>query len=380
MPTSCLPLCFAVPERSRGLRLDAALALALPHLGLRARRRLWDWCRVSVNDRSGSPGRFVQPGDVVRVEPLSSPPTEPDAPVCQHGGAEDLPDLFPPEARAGMVLACNADYLALYKPEGLHTAHISGSPAPSLEKILAAARPWQEAVLAALHPVEAEAVGPAEASGEKGLAALSVEAEARPLSEFPRLLTRLDAATSGIVLAARHGEALRRFRLAERRGMVRKTYLAVVQGRLENPLLLTARLDMAGQRRTRLLDQEDPDPARHTRVRPMAAVSFPGPARCSSGADGSSPSPEPARPEPAQPEPAGDLTLVQVNIARGARHQIRAHLAGAGFPLLGERLYPAPASPAGFRLYLHHAHVQLPDGFTAFCMPAWEFTELRMKK
>lgn len=360
MPTSSLPLYFVVPPQGRGLRrLDAALALALPHPGLRARRRLWNWCRVSVNDRSSSPGLFVQPGDVVRVEPLSSPPAEQEVQVCQHSGAEIVPDLFPPEARtfpqAGMILAYNADYLALYKPEGLHTAHISGSPAPSLEKILAAVWPWQEPGLAALHPTREEAAR-----------------TARPLSDFPRLLTRLDAATSGIVLAAQHGEALRRFRFAERQGMVRKTYLAVVQGRLEKPLSLARRLDMNGQSRTRLLDQEDPDPARHTQVRPLAAVSLSDPMRRSSaGADGADSVAVPAR-----PEPVGDLTLVQVSIARGARHQIRAHLAGAGFPLLGERLYPAPTSPAGFRLYLHHVHVQLPDGFTTFCMPAWDLNGL----
>jgi len=38
-------------------------------------------------------------------------------------------------------------------------------------------------------------------------------------------------------------------------------------------------------------------------------------------------------------EQTGDLSLVDVEIATGRKHQIRRHLAGAGFPILGDRLY-----------------------------------------
>jgi 23S rRNA-/tRNA-specific pseudouridylate synthase len=46
--------------------------------------------------------------------------------------------------------------------------------------------------------------------------------------------------------------------------------------------------------------------------------------------------------------------------ATGARHQIRVHLAGAGFPIVGDELYgspPAAELPPG-RIWLHLAEIE----------------------
>jgi 23S rRNA-/tRNA-specific pseudouridylate synthase len=50
---------------------------------------------------------------------------------------------------------------------------------------------------------------------------------------------------------------------------------------------------------------------------------------------------------------------LRAEISRGKRHQIRAHLAAAGFPVVGDRRYSAvPPEGAGrTRLMLHAADV-----------------------
>ncbi|MBK5095793.1 MAG: hypothetical protein JJE32_08960 [Deltaproteobacteria bacterium] len=55
----------------------------------------------------------------------------------------------------------------------------------------------------------------------------------------------------------------------------------------------------------------------------------------------------------------GSVTLLRAEISRGKRHQIRAHLAAAGFPVVGDRRYQAvPPEGAGrTRLMLHSAEV-----------------------
>ena len=349
------------------MRLDAVLAFALPGLGVRGRRRLWEWCRVTVNGRNRQPGFFVAQGDVVRLEPVS------EMPGCGTGegvGREDpfreepfREDLFREErvdasGACGPVLrlvAMNADFIAVHKPCGLHSAHVAGGRGASLESLLA--RQWGRLWREWGGPPEIPAGPPDIPGGPPALPAGSPALPDGPPPALPLLLTRLDEATSGIVLAARSKEAAERFRLAEKRGLVEKCYFAVLRGTLRHPLVIRNKLVTANRKITLVLDEEDPDTTRHTLVTPLNRVDI-----APAGGDG---------------EDAGEggATLVQVRIKRGARHQIRAHLAGAGFPLAGEWLYPSPVTrETGARLYLHHAGVDFP-GFSARDMPHWNLGE-----
>jgi 23S rRNA pseudouridine1911/1915/1917 synthase len=60
------------------------------------------------------------------------------------------------------------------------------------------------------------------------------------------------------------------------------------------------------------------------------------------------------------------VALVRARSSTGRMHQVRAHLAHAGHPLLGDALYGGPPPPAGAHgHFLHAARILLPHPRTA---------------
>jgi 23S rRNA-/tRNA-specific pseudouridylate synthase len=142
------------------------------------------------------------------------------------------------------------------------------------------------------------------------------------------LLTRLDYTTSGVVPAALTKEALDFFSREREKGEIRKAYYCLVSGRFDEKRTLSFRVDAEGGETVRVRTEDrDPDPSRWTTVTPVRRE--------------------------------GSVTLLRAEISRGKRHQIRAHLAAAGFPVVGDRKYGAvPPEGAGrTRLMLHAADV-----------------------
>lgn len=308
-----------------GLRLDAFLARAAG-CGVRAAKRLAAEGGVLVDGIPRPARHKLTPGSAVTIL-----------------GEERAPCTVPE------IAARSNGYLALIKPAGLHTARIAGKDAPSLEQALAA----HPELLAAKTPL------PPPPMPERLAPFLGVPAPRTPVTRteesssvsrpaetaWPILLSRLDAGTSGLVLTAENTLAAERFRAWEAGGMIRKYYLAVVYGMISFPFVVRNALDTDNRKRVRVLAGDSPDPARHSEVIPIGQAD--------------------AWPIPHAPHGA---TLVAVAIRRGARHQIRAHLAHAGHPILGDPLYGQRAeSPL---LHLHHARLAF-SGFDAFCIPAW---------
>ena len=279
-PTQILQL--TLPAETAGKRLDAALAPFFPELGLRGRRRLWLHRRIVVDGHERGPAYKVSGGENVTLGPLEN------AESTQFG--HDI-----------RLVGRSAEYAALFKPAGVHTAALAGDPGPSLEALLP--QLWE------------------------GFRRLDPTLPPNP----PVLLSRLDAPTSGLIAAAFGLSAAEAFRKLEAAGAVRKRYLALVHGRLDVPLALTRALDTADRKKTRVTPETTPDATRHTLVEPIRPVDA----------------------------PAGEATLVRATIQRGARHQIRAHLAAAGHPLVDDVLYGGPGLPEHF--FLRHYRLELPD-------------------
>lgn len=403
-----------ITAEHHGARLDAALAPLLhlllrqpepspngtaptspllpPDAGLRARRRLWQTHAVLLDGRPAQPGTRVRAGQQVELRPLAAA-----QPVTQAAAPDVAPDASPDAgsntlADAGRgnaignghdapcVLAEADGLVALYKPGGLHSAAIAGSAAPCVEALLP--------VL--LHRPDRPA-----ATASTPLPGTDTTAG------FPRLLNRLDGPTSGILLAARTPQAMDRFHRAEDSGQAAKTYLALVHGVLDHPVTVRCALDTANRATTRVLPQDTPDPLRHTEITPlgvMQGTGIPDAAPCPPHlADDAGLSPVACSPAPpCLPDtactPGSACTLVRCVIRKGARHQIRAHLAAQGHPIVGDARYggtvaagqqspaagqPAPLPgpqagqyPAAPTLFLHHARIVLP-GLAVACPPPW---------
>ena len=298
---------FAVGAELAGARLDRALAGLVPE-GLRGRRRRIGEGGVLLN---GAPcrdaARRVRQGDVLAL-------------------ADRPPSPNPAGAR---LLGRSGDYCFLFKGAGLPSAGLAGKDGDSLEARL------------------------------PGLCAPVLQP-----GEQPRLLQRLDGATSGIVCAALTEGAARAFRAAEAAGHCEKRYLALLTGRLDAPITCRRRLDTAHRRTTRVLDAVA-EPFRETEFLPLHIWEGEANCRLRTVLD-------------AEGEPAA-LSLAACRIRLGARHQIRAHAAAIGHPLLGDTQYGPPAgtgkpAPAAPRFFLHHGLLAWPGGRCS-AAPPWDWLD-----
>jgi len=150
--------------------------------------------------------------------------------------------------------------------------------------------------------------------------------------------TRLDAQVSGVIACCLGRDASRRFEEWRAQGQVKRTYLAVALGReLPDDGAWSAPLGRGRDRVGRELARvggRDAVPAL-TRFRVIARAR---------------------------------ATLLELCPATGRMHQLRAHAAHAGAPLLGDRLYGGATSVASAdgrvlaveRIALHCARIELP--------------------
>lgn len=151
----------------------------------------------------------------------------------------------------------------------------------------------------------------------------------------PGLVHRLDNDTSGLLLAARDAAAFTFLTEALAAGRFDKRYLALCAGRLGAP----RRIDfpLASRRGSRRV-VACTDPAEADRLRARRAET-----------------------EVLEATPAGpSFTLATMRARSASRHQIRAHLAALGHPLVGDALYGGPPAPGLHRHFLHASHLAFP--------------------
>ena len=155
----------------------------------------------------------------------------------------------------------------------------------------------------------------------------------------PGIVHRLDKETSGLIVIAKNDAAHRELAAAFAHRKVKKTYLALVHGwpRADRGTI-NASISRDSVRRVRMTTRRSGgrEAITHYMVREKIDAAF------------------------------GKFSLLEVRIETGRTHQIRVHLSSLGHPVVGDRVYGAPAQIKGragvislSRNFLHAAGLEL---------------------
>jgi 23S rRNA pseudouridine1911/1915/1917 synthase len=164
----------------------------------------------------------------------------------------------------------------------------------------------------------------------------------------PGIMHRLDKGTSGIILVAKNDFAHAKLAESFRQREVKKTYIALVEGHLQQE---RGRIELAIMR----------DPKRRTRMTARRSIVL-GNAR-------------EARTDWRTLAQIGSTSLLEVQLHTGRTHQIRVHFSALRHPVVGDSLYGASAQlrvgkstlPPLARNFLHAAKL----GFAQPRTGAW---------
>ncbi|MGD0897192.1 MAG: RluA family pseudouridine synthase [Thermoguttaceae bacterium] len=289
---------YHVTDEQAGLALVAALRQFRPEESWSIARRWIQNRHVQVNGNlCVDEGRRLQPHDVVK---LWQEPRQP-----------------PPQAEDVKIVYRDAHLVVVEKPAGVTTGRHSEEQSwpsrrkqvqPTLDEIVARilARQGRKGDRSNLpeRPFGCSAqIGPVPFSPGRR--------RGRPArSPRVRLVHRLDRDTSGVMVLALGAEAERQLVQMFRKHAIHRAYLAIVQGRVEEQTIESRLVRDRGDRRRGSTKLPEVGKRAVTHVRPV--------------------------------ENLGDYTLLECRLETGRTHQIRIHLAEAGHPVCGEKVYNKP--------------------------------------
>ena len=248
-----------VPAERSGQRIDNNLAAQLKGVPKPAIYRIIRTGQVRINGKRCKPEHKVTEGDEIRIPPVR----------VDDGSAPFVSEAVVDQVRSA-ILHEDANYLVIDKPAGMAVHSGSGLP-------------W-------------------------GL--IDAVRQMRP-GDYVELAHRIDRETSGCVVLARNGPALRHLADQFRGGTVVKKYLCLMDGRLRE-----ARVDVDA---------------------PLIKVQDSGEHHMETDEEGKT-----ALTRFRMLESFSDSTFVEAELFTGRTHQIRAHAAHLGLPLAGDDRYGAP--------------------------------------
>lgn len=160
------------------------------------------------------------------------------------------------------------------------------------------------------------------------------------------LVNRLDRDTSGVVLVALTQDALTGLRHDFTHGLITKTYLARAHGHVKEEMTITSPLGREKKGFRRLIEgsgnARGPYVSAETHIKPLSY------------------------------ESDDDTSLLLLTPRTGRTHQLRAHLASIGHPIVGDILYGTEKDKKEGRLYLHAHSLKLRDGTDIISPCPWQ--------
>ncbi|GHV39651.1 pseudouridine synthase [Clostridia bacterium] len=162
---------------------------------------------------------------------------------------------------------------------------------------------------------------------------LSERAKAYANADFtPVCANRLDRNTTGLVLIAKNLPAAQALSLMLKERTIGKYYLAIVHGEIREAFTIDKSLSKDAKQNKAFADENGK--ASVTEVTPISSN--------------------------------GKYSLVEIKLQTGRTHQIRAHLSGAGFPIVGDAKYGAKDSCKYQLLHCHKVVFNEPGGFLGY--------------
>ncbi len=154
----------------------------------------------------------------------------------------------------------------------------------------------------------------------------------KPGNVYLGLVHRLDRVTSGVVVFARTSKAAARLSQAFREKRIRKIYLAVIHGVLQQPTTELKHYLVWNKRKRRTQALTHPRPEAKEAILLYQILKI-----------------------------LKGKTLLQIELLTGRKHQIRAQLAALGHPIVGDLKYGSKESVFSGRAILLHAwQITLP--------------------
>ena len=279
---------FVVTLEEAALRLDRVVVQHVPELSRTRVQELIEEGLVLLNGKAAKDSHKVRANDVIQVVPRERPAL-----------------LAEPEAIPLDVLFEDDDVIAINKPAGMSVHAGAGNPHGTLVNAL---------------------LGRGQALSQSD----------DPLR--PGIVHRLDKETSGILLVAKNDFAHAKLSEAFRQRTIRKIYIALVQGSMNEE---RGRIELAIAR----------DPNRRTRMTATRASLLPNS--------------RPARTDWRVLARIDSTSLLEIQLHTGRTHQIRVHFSALRHPVVGDTLYGAAGQlhvgrtslPALGRNFLHAAKI-----------------------
>jgi 23S rRNA pseudouridine1911/1915/1917 synthase len=268
---------FAATMEEAGLRLDRVVVQHCPELSRTRVQELIEEGLVLLNGKPAKDSHKVHANDVIRVVPQERP--------ALRAEAEPIPLD---------VLYEDEDVIAINKPAGMSVHAGAGNSHGTLVNAL---------------------LGRGQALSQSD----------DPLR--PGIVHRLDKETSGIVLVAKNDFAHAKLSEAFRQRAIRKIYVALVQGSMEEE---RGRIELAIAR----------DPNRRTRMTAKGATLLPNS--------------RPALTDWRLLARVDATSLLEIQLHTGRTHQIRVHFSALRHPVVGDTLYGAAGQ-------LHAGRTTLPS-------------------